>query len=545
MKMATLAALLTHGVVGTYTHFEATEAFATRKGQRQAINVFTILVAEERLGSVSADATYLNPERIALSSLTGWTFGIRRYVRLIADLATAIGGMEQSGEWRASGESLRVGKLHAVSGQFVPPDSSLPVPWNRVLKNNFWNGSHVLEWADCKKEALQPFFEDPRRLQELSQRVSEIVPIGLAGLSDRLGNLVIQFPVTVVMSKFQKLRPSGDYVVNVAWRPTVAVRDLRASCEMEFDGAVDSYAAGPVQAPQTTLPGEPSFGELRGCIWDEQSQVVLAATGPTGFLNSTVFNLVPLDPEPRTWAIREEDGTRREYRTGVISTVKSVVGEKRSDDNGGYTRKRLYKEQLDRLIAERTFLQYKPAAGDQNSEREKALGDLRALINRHGDQGAWLWDPYLSADDVLATLFYCHHSGSDLRALTWAREPPAPTGGCARIERWFNRFRHGPKPDFVDRQRKKLESVESNWRGLRLEYRVRRGPAGFGFHDRFLIFPKADEAALAWSLGTSVNSLGTEHHILQKVDDGQLVADAFVDLWEQLSKPEHLLWKKP
>lgn len=58
-------------------------------------------------------------------------------------------------------------------------------------------------------------------------------------------------------------------------------------------------------------------------------------------------------------------------------------------------------------------------------------------------------------------------------------------------------------------------------------------------------FPKADEAALAWSLGTSVNSLGTEHHILQKVDDGQLVADAFVDLWEQLNKPEHLIWKKP
>jgi len=82
--------------------------------------------------------------------------------------------------------------------------------------------------------------------------------------------------------------------------------------------------------------------------------------------------------------------------------------------------------------------------------------------------------------------------------------------------------------------------------GLRLEYRVRRGPAGFGFHDRFLIFPRSEDSpARAWSLGTSVNMLGKEHHILQQVDDGQLVADAFEELWKELIKPEHLIWKRP
>jgi hypothetical protein len=50
---------------------------------------------------------------------------------------------------------------------------------------------------------------------------------------------------------------------------------------------------------------------------------------------------------------------------------------------------------------------------------------------------------------------------------------------------------------------------------------------------------------LVWSLGTSVNSFGKQHHILQKVPDGQLIADAFEDLWRELDQAQHLIWKKP
>jgi hypothetical protein len=103
----------------------------------------------------------------------------------------------------------------------------------------------------------------------------------------------------------------------------------------------------------------------------------------------------------------------------------------------------------------------------------------------------------------------------------------------------------GQGASFIERQRADIKNAQCNLRGLRLEYRIKSGQAGWGFHDRFLIFPKADFHALAWSLGTSVNSLGTQHHILQRVDDGQPVADAFVDLWEQLDQPEHLIWKTP
>jgi hypothetical protein len=32
---------------------------------------------------------------------------------------------------------------------------------------------------------------------------------------------------------------------------------------------------------------------------------------------------------------------------------------------------------------------------------------------------------------------------------------------------------------------------------------------------------------------------------LQQVSDGQLVADAFEQLWHQLSDPQHLVWSRP
>jgi hypothetical protein len=43
----------------------------------------------------------------------------------------------------------------------------------------------------------------------------------------------------------------------------------------------------------------------------------------------------------------------------------------------------MYREETDRLLAERRFVQYKPVSGAQL--HDKALDDLHYLINRHGE----------------------------------------------------------------------------------------------------------------------------------------------------------------
>jgi len=536
--VTTLAKLLTHGLIGTYTHFEATEIFVSRGKNAAAENVLTVLVAEDRKPDGTEAPPYLG-DRIKLQSLDDWNFGIKRYTRPISELIATLDKLKETGVWEGSGEPLKFGTLHEVPLQFVPPDSTEPVPWNRVLKSNFWNGSHVVEWSDKKKNALEVLFQSPHLLQELAGKVLERVPIDLAGLSDRLGNLIVQLPVTAIMSKFAPLR-TGEWLVSIAWHPNVEQRRLRAVCFSDFDGIAESFVSAPVQSPETKLTATGSKGLHRAFLWDEQNDVLLAVWGPTGFIDSASFNMMTPDNEPRTLAYTAADGSKVSFRIGLSNNHgRFPVGDTSGDETGGQTRKRLYREQEEALKRDKVFVQYQPDLAGREQAREQAIRDVRFLINRYGQFGAWLWDPYLGAYDVINTLFWSGHWGADLRALTAAREPPAcgktdgePSGNTA-------------KGDFVNRQRGILESVESNWRGLCLEFRARHGQAGWGFHDRFLIFPQQRDAALAWSLGTSVNSLGSEHHIIQKVTDGELVKGAFERLWEQLADAEHLIWKKP
>jgi hypothetical protein len=504
--MVTLTGLLERGVIGTYTHFEATEIFAIRKEQDQPVNVFTILVAEDRQGEVIPELSYLTPKPFRLKkALPDWKFGVIRYVRPIADLTAAVANMADTGQLSTSGKTLFVGKLHEVAPQFVPPDSMASVPWNRVLKNNFWNGSHVFEWSDREKKVLQPFFDDPRLVQELSERVGECVPIMLAALSDRLGNVVVQLPVRAMMSQHHGVRTTGAFNIEIAWAPNVLARPLRGSCELEFDGTVSGYASATIQAPNTSLTVPRGFGTHRIVIWDDFHQALLGATGPSAFINSVVLNMHAVGGEPRTVSIKEADGSVKPYQVGVSHKNKSVVGDRTSDDTGGRTQKRLYQDQLDRLMASRAFVQYKPEAGRQEAERQKALEDLRILIRLHGDEGAWLWDPYLTARDILETLFHCPHSGSDLRGLTGAERP----AGAAS----------GGKQDFMEKQRGELDATQSNWLGLRLEYRVRHGARSGGNGSR-----RGEDAGRR--AGTSGATRGDKRRSQSDIDPWQHVSGA-------------------
>lgn len=389
--------------------------------------------------------------------------------------------------------------------------------------------------------ALQPLFDEPRRLQELSEEVRKWIPLSLASLSDRLGNFLVQLPVTVLMSKFRRSQNDDGFVVDIAWHSKATPRTLRANCDLKFDDVVIGYMSSAIQSSRTLLPMPTGRGLHRGVIWDKEHQVVLADTGSSAFINTISFGINIVDPEPRVFLTKQKDGSIKPCRINLLNQpIKSVVGDPESDANGGWTRKRMYTDEVARLAKERRFVQYRPVEGKQQDEHERALEDIRLLINSYGQSGAWIWDPYLRAHDILETLFHCKHSGADLRALTSAKEVPAD---------FFQKSEEQPsktKLDFIDEQHAELENSKSNWQGLRLEFRAKRGSVGWGFHDRFLIFPKSDDrGALAWSLGTSINSLGFAHHILQRVDDGQLVVDAFLELWNQLDKPEHLVWKKP
>jgi len=215
----------------------------------------------------------------------------------------------------------------------------------------------------------------------------------------------------------------------------------------------------------------------------------------------------------------------------------------------------VFRAGLETLRQQREFVQY---GGLSNAGRDTALADIRWLLATHGELGAWLWDPFLDGNDVLHTLFYCPHVGADLRALTSAKEAESSIESPAEVSAGARHFAStaqspsgqpetgGEKDAFAwkETQAAAIEAGKGNCAGLTLEFRMRKGGAGWRFHDRFLIFPRETGGAIAWSLGTSINSLGNQHHILHKVSDGELIGQAFLALWEALANPEYLVWKK-
>lgn len=249
-----LSLLTEPGTIGFYTHVEATEIVAFEGRSTTPVNVFTLLVAEDRDQTPLPDDAFLNPRPIRVPSLKGWSFGLRRYYRPLDAFVAAIGETPSVRTWSFSGHSLAIGKLRAQPPPVVPPDTYLELPWNRVLKNNFWNGSYVVEWHDPVKVRLVDLFARPQALQELTEQVRTFVPVGIAALSDRLGNIVLQLPLTVLMARFSLLRSPSGMRVDVGWHPKASPRQIRAQTVRSYDGVVAGFASGPVVGESAILP---------------------------------------------------------------------------------------------------------------------------------------------------------------------------------------------------------------------------------------------------------------------------------------------------
>ncbi len=591
--------LLTPGIIGFFESFEVTEIVGFHK-DGTATNFFSLIVAEHGLppeGPVSPAC--LTQNRIELKG-SEYKFGVFRFRVSIQSLIATLEIFAKTGQWKAGPKPLKVGKLEAVIPQFVHADSNDPHPWNSVLKNNFYEGSHVLELFDTTKEAARFLLSDSRLLTELSQRVRSVVLMDIDGLSDRLGNIVIQLPVTVISTGVRG-SPIGDQNIRVAWHERATPRPLRVSCEIYDDSTVDAFDSKTVATP----PGKPEDstfklrspgGGARTHIWDDENKVLLSVSPVQTFLLSVGISMRvssiddPGEPK-REFSVPVKNEAPRQEEVELKQVDKPYfVGSTPDRPREPWRTERIFKLSSRQLQERKEFVQY-----GQFTERDQknALADIHWLLERHGALGAWLWDPFLSAEDVLRTLFFSPHRNSDLRALSNGNTFESPADAdvdngdgqssallhkkisllrksisrknlaqhkahdcCARVGarkeyRFMQQRRQSSVPApavdasiaWRNKQREVLDTHCGNRMGLKLEFRLRRKGAGWKFHDRFLIFPQADGHALAWSLGTSVNSLGTSHHILQKVSNGELVQNAFLSLWDQLDLEDYKVWK--
>lgn len=519
--------LVCSGRLGQFKSIEITEVIAYAS-ENAAKNVLSIIVLSSAV--TEHETQFLNSERIKIDGFRGLNFGLARTQRPLETLFHALRSYTLTSKWAIASNLLETGSLEPQTPSFVPPNSTFEVPINRVLKNNFWAGSHIFRLMDADKEWLVPFFDDRRRLQDLSDKLSEYAPLEISSLPDFLGDIIIQVPVETFVPEIRPADNGTDTLVRIHWHPDQMSRALQAAVRTQWDRMLLGAVVSEPFDDECVFSVNPHEATYEVEIWDDDG-TLLAAQTETSTLRTSVVAMHELKPEPRLFSYRSANGASENARVQVEAVRDVIVGDKRTNRRTNWQQRRQELEEAKRLAETREFVQYRPK-GDGTNERERALADVRFLIKRHGRYGVDLWDPYLTADGILQTLFWCPFVGTSLRGLTAEREAPS----CKCEERRIDRT-------FIQQQQDVLNENAGNREALNLEFRTKRGPQGWAFHDRFLIFPGSQNGPLAWALGTSVNSLGKAHHILQKVPNPALVSGAFNDLWSELNQSKHLIWR--
>ena len=170
-------------------------------------------------------------------------------------------------------------------------------------------------------------------------------------------------------------------------------------------------------------------------------------------------------------------------------------------------------------------------------EHDRAISDLRSIIN-----GYLLWDlqeiriidPYLSSEDILNTAAFCEKQNIRVCCLTDihtisrnkdAKKELLPEENEGTNEDNYNKI--------LIMLRQQLESGIGRDTDLRLSFRSVHGNNGTSFHDRYLILKFGINKTRVWSLGTSINSVGKSHHIIQIVESPMLIDNFFDEVWQK------------
>ncbi|EPC4928947.1 hypothetical protein RJP03_002004 [Vibrio cholerae] len=524
-----LQALLIGQSLGEYNCVEVTEIFAITDKEVPPTNIFTLMVAESRESKnlVLDEYAFVNDKPIKVSILKSWTIGIKMYLVSVDKAIEMFATAESDNDWDSCGQKVKTSEYGYKKRTFTPPDSFETVPLNSVLKNNFNNGSYVVELTNQHKTEFSMFFEKTTLLQELADGILKYLPIDISSLSDRLGNVIFQIPVKAIQTRTTLLSNRKSIECKIAWHPNIQPRDLMV-CGYQEDDDFNKDDFHIVHCSKTsesvTIPFNHK-GAYRLTIWDAESELTLNSLAPSSFITTIGFSSNVMVNEQRE--LYHNDGSRSTVPLIVHSDTRTVGDKQRRNTN--WSKVRIYENNRGKLRESLEFVQYNPKGKNKKIEHEKALLDIRSLINKYGENGVYLWDPYLSPNDIVKTLFYSKFSNSTLRAISSLKEPP--TEEKNNINYIFDKYKF------------ELESYAPEMKiGIDLQFRSPRNNIGWKFHDRFLIFPDFNKLPMAWSLGTSVNSFGQEHHILQKCSDARLILDAFNELWAEIDKDECLVW---
>lgn len=501
--------LVKDGNIGFYTSCEIIEIFGYEKDTNTAFNIFTIAVFEYSKRENKESLITNKLQDFSPKKPFKWGICKRRITK--QEAIKLFNSIEKENKYNAGEKELQIDALEKIEKAYVPPDSSLveQTPINDLLKSNHNCGSYIVEFFNFKKEKVKFILNDPVCMNNLSEGISNLIPIKIGTISDRIGNILFQIPInkykikTHSSKKTEGLRIEFIPHANYKKIPEAKVKLKSLDDNLLLDQSIKDIK-GDDDVPI-------SLKKIVFCeIFDKNELIIYQQK--LFFKQEINISSGVCSPQKRFFS---KSGTMIEI--DIESNISYSIPH-RSKTKIDWTANRKYEQELKVLEHQKAFLQYY----GEDDDHEKALRDIRKLINIYGSSGVYLWDPYLSSEDIKQTLYYCKYSNAEIRAITGLKQGKN-------------------KEDTIKNMTDDFNQDVKNYLFLNIEVRGKHKGHGYDFHDRFLIFPRNQPKV--WSLGISVNQLGKSHHILQEVRNSQHITNAFNSLWQDLNHQECIIWK--
>ncbi len=174
---------------------------------------------------------------------------------------------------------LETAAMTPVPAYFVPKSSTVTIPVNSLLKNNF-RGSMVSEWFGGQSRVLRML--KAADLQKAVLRIQALLPIGLFTRSDHIGNVLFQFPQEIAFCKLSHMESGFTCSVTFDERVRAAERYALSVFTAHDELLMDHHAATGKGGGDLTLDLSDTGGPYVIALTDTEHGIPILRQGVPG-----------------------------------------------------------------------------------------------------------------------------------------------------------------------------------------------------------------------------------------------------------------------
>lgn len=523
-----LSLLLHKGNLGNYKFAKVDQIVLLTKGK--VINYFTNVTVSSRIMS-EEQFRFLTSSPKTISD--GLKIAISSYAITVSKLKRLLSGAATDGKWNYDQTIVQLDSIFVTPRKFIPENDPTGSKYNNYVPIELYlygsncNGNYYMIELFSKKEEIKTLL-GAEEIQKIQKYIKEChLNYNLSRLQDRIGNVVCKVEVENFSHKPSALGYDRGIGLELKYSKTIEKHGITLSVVQEHDRAIYSHEI------ISDFKGDSLFIEPNQCktqvsFTDNQTGLILFEGVYDYQEYSDYYSqigipyIVSTFVEPRILHFSDHDeivnlsgirkvGNRFEYIEMALAAERKKTQEDAWVEDYGY---------------------FKSYSEKQHSE---AIKDIIEIINARD----LLWDleeicvidPYLTGKDIASTVFFCKKPNIKIRALCSYRT-------LKDNKETKNEIDSSSTIAFIEQEKSFLESILGKSTDIRLIYRTISNGHGLQFHDRYIILNFNINRSRVWMLGSSINSIGDAHSVIQIVEAPNKIIELFEKQWELTSEQE-------